>query len=54
LFGFKYLQAIREEFTNCDNLPDYRMPQDMGLVDYNSSWGTPDFKEICENRLNNK
>lgn len=22
-FGFKYLQAIREELTECDNLPDY-------------------------------
>ncbi len=50
-FGFKYLQAIREELTERDNLPDYRTPQDMGLVDYNNSWETPDFKEFCEKRL---
>ena len=53
-FGFKYLQAIREEFTACDNLPDYRTPQDMGLLNYNNSWEVPDFKELCEKRLKNK
>ncbi len=41
-FGFKYLQAIREELTERDNLPDYRMPQDIGLSNFNSSWGEPE------------
>ena len=27
-FGYKYLQAVREVMTSCDNLPDYRTPQD--------------------------
>ena len=53
-FGFKYLQAIREEFTIRDNLPDYRTPQDMGLLNYNNSWEEPDFKEFCEKRLKAK
>ena len=30
-FGYKYLQAIREVFTECDNLPDYRTPADQGF-----------------------
>ena len=51
-FGFKYLQAIREELTERDNLPDYRTPQDLGLVDYNNSWKVPDFAKICEEKLN--
>ena len=42
-FGFKYLQAIREELTQRDNLPDYRTPQDLGLGGYNKSWKVPDF-----------
>ena len=50
-FGFKYLQAIREVFTERNNLPDYRTPSDMGLVNYNKSWDVPDFKEICKKRL---
>ena len=49
-FGFKYLQAIREEFTERDNLPDYRTPQDMGLVNYNKSWEIPDFTGVCDKR----
>ena len=49
-FGFKYLQAIREEFTGRDNLPDYRTPQDMGLVNYNSSWEIPDFTGVSDKR----
>lgn len=54
-FGFKYLQAIREELTERDNLPDYRMPQDIGLSErLNKSWATPDFAEICEARLSKK
>lgn len=51
-FGFKYLQAVREEFTECDNLPDYRTPQEIGLYDYNTSWGDPDLREICEKKFN--
>ena len=50
-FGFKYLQAIREAFTSCNNLPDYIMPQDQGFDGYNKSWITPDFKEYCEKKL---
>ncbi|MBR2334721.1 MAG: glycoside hydrolase family 99-like domain-containing protein [Clostridia bacterium] len=32
--GFKYLQAVREVLTHCDNLPDYRLPRDIGLGPY--------------------
>ncbi len=51
-FGFKYLQAIREELTERDNLPDYRTPQDLGLDGYNTSWETPDLRQICEKKFN--
>ena len=51
-FGFKYLQAIREELTECDNLPDYRTPQDIGLGSYEKNWEIPDLKEICEKKFN--
>ena len=44
-FGFQYLQAIREEMTARDNLPDYRTPQDQGFTGYNRSWVTPDFSQ---------
>ena len=50
-FGFKYLQAIREELTNRDNLPDYRTPQDMGFTELNKNWVIPDFGEICKEKL---
>ena len=50
-FGFRYLQAIREEFTLRDNLPDYRTPHDQGFTGYNTSWRTPDFAEFCKKRL---
>ena len=50
-FGFKYLQAIREALTSCNNLPDYRTPQDQGFGSYNRSWKTPDFKAFCESKL---
>ena len=50
-FGFKYLQAIREELTARDNLPDYRTPADQGFGGYNRSWPTPDFSKICEKNL---
>lgn len=50
-FGYKYLQAIREALTECNNLPDYRSPQDQGFTGYNKSWITPDFKEFCEKNL---
>ena len=53
-FGFRYLQAIREELTHRNNLPDYRMPQDLGLSDFNKSWDTPDLGEICKKRFNLK
>lgn len=40
-FGFKYLQAVREELTERDNLPDYRLPDVLG-VPYENTWGEPD------------
>jgi hypothetical protein len=45
-YGFGYLQAIREELTHRDNLPDYRMPQDVCPGDYNKSWDIPDFTGV--------
>jgi hypothetical protein len=50
-FGYKYLQAIREELTARDNLPDYITPQDAGFDGYNKSWKTPDCKEVCKKLL---
>ena len=50
-FGFAYLQAIREELTARDNLPDYRTPADQGFNSYNRSWPTPDFSRVCKERL---
>lgn len=51
-FGFKYLQAIREEFTVCDNLPDYRMPQDIGSPTINVEWDEPNLKGIAPHLKN--
>ncbi len=45
-YGFKYLQAIREELTHRDNLPDYRTPQDIGLGPYDQDWEKPDFTNV--------
>ena len=50
-FGFRYLQAIREELTARDNLPDYRTPQDLGLSTFNKSWEEPDLGPFCAKRL---
>ncbi len=50
-FGFRYLEAIREALTRRDNLPDYRMPQDLGLSNFNKSWGEPDLSDICRERF---
>jgi hypothetical protein len=50
-YGFKFLQAIREVFTERNNLPDYRTPYDQGFTGYNKSWKTPDFKNFCERQL---
>ncbi len=51
-FGFRYLQAIREELTARDNLPDYRMPQDLGLSEnLNKTWEIPDMGPLCTKRL---
>ena len=47
-FGYKYLQAIREAMTTCNNLPDYRTPHDQGFGGYNTAWKTPDFKDFCK------
>ena len=45
-YGFQYLQAIREELTRRDNLPDYRTPQDIGLGPYDQDWEKPDFTNV--------
>jgi len=51
-FGFRYLQAVREELTFRDNLPDYRMPQDLGLSEgLNKSFPEPDLREICKEKF---
>ena len=51
-FGFGYLQAVREELTSRDNLPDYRMPQDIGLsTPLNKSWREPDMSDICKTKF---
>ena len=51
-FGFRYLQAIREELTERDNLPDYRTPQDIGLSKgLNTSWEIPNLEKISMERL---
>lgn len=47
-YGFKFLQAIREVFTERENLPDYVTPQDQGFTGYNKSWKVPDFKDFCK------
>ena len=49
--GFRYLQAIREELTARDNLPDYRTPRDLGIDDFNRSWDVPDMGPLCRARL---
>ncbi len=53
-FGFRYLQAIREELTDRENLPDYRMPQDLGFTGYNKTWGEPDLFEVCKEKFHLK
>ena len=49
-FGYKYLQAIRETMTSCNNLPDYITPHDRGFSGYNTSWLTPDFSEADDGK----
>ena len=34
----EYLQAVREVFTDCSNLPDYRVPSQLGLGPYDYEW----------------
>jgi hypothetical protein len=50
-YGFKHLQAIREVFTERNNLPDYLTPHDQGFTNYNKTWSQPDFKGYCEKQL---
>ena len=51
-YGFRYLQAVREELTDRDNLPDYRLPQDLGLSEnLNKTWDEPDLGPLCRERL---
>ena len=44
--GFKYVQAVRDVFTKCDNLPDYRLPETLGLGPYDRTidWAAPEVK----------
>lgn len=46
-FGFGFLQAIREELTERDNLPDYRLPQTLGFS-CNKNWEEPDLSRYNE------
>ena len=50
-FGFRYLEAIREELTERNNLPDYRTPQDVGISDLNRSWKEPDLGPVCKKKF---
>ena len=50
-FGFKYLQAVREELTDRNNLPDYRTPQDLGFTGYDAVWEKPDMSAISKEIL---
>jgi hypothetical protein len=36
--GFGYLKAVREVLTRCDNVPDYRLPEELGLGPYDSGY----------------
>ena len=36
--GFQYLTAVRDVFTDCGNLPDYRLPEALGLGPYDAAW----------------
>ncbi len=37
-YGFRYLQAVREALTECDNLPDYRIPYTLDLGPYDAGY----------------
>ena len=50
-FGFGYLQALREVFTERNNLPDYRTPQDLGFTGYDDVWEKPDMTKVCQEIL---
>lgn len=52
--GFRYLQAVREELTARDNLPDYRTPTDLGITNLNRSWEEPDMSEVCREKRKDK
>ena len=53
-YGFKYLQAIREELTVRHNLPDYRTPVDMGIFNLNKSWAIPHTYHIGSEQIDEK
>lgn len=53
-FGFRYLEAIRASLTCCDNLPDYRMPQDIGFTGLGKSWKEPDLASVCRKKFSLK
>lgn len=50
-FGFRYLEAIREELTKRDNLPDYRLLQQLGINSVNHHWEEPDLSKYCIKKL---
>jgi len=36
--GFGYLKAVRDVFTRCDNEPDYRTPEELGMGPYDGPY----------------
>ena len=50
-YGFRYLEAVRQELTHCDNLPDYRLPQQLGTNSVNASWEEPNLAPYCTHKL---
>lgn len=56
-FGFGFLQAVREVFTARDNLPDYRLPAQLGTASVNTCWEEPDLSayntEAVRRRMKN-
>ena len=44
--GFRYLQAVRQVFSKCDNLPDYRTPQMLDFDPYDYEWYAKDGSKI--------
>lgn len=50
--GFRYLQAVREVFSQRDNLPDYRTPQMLDFDPYDYEWFPKDTPISNKNKEN--